>query len=83
MENKDWALLRASAHKMIPSFHNGYKPRMKTWQKIQSYSGDLEDREKEIDSLVLQLSTICNQACEELVIEYNNKKTKLMKKKKK
>jgi NTP pyrophosphatase (non-canonical NTP hydrolase) len=58
---------------------------MKTWQKkIQSYSGDLEDQKEEIDSLVLQLSTICNQACEELEIEYNNiKKTKLMKTKKK
>jgi NTP pyrophosphatase (non-canonical NTP hydrolase) len=38
--------------------------------------GDLEDRREEIDSLVLQLSTICNQACEELVIEYNNIKNK-------
>jgi hypothetical protein len=37
----------------------------------------LEDR-GEIDSLVLQLS-ICNQACEELVIEYNNIKNKMMK----
>jgi hypothetical protein len=41
---------------------------MKTWQKNPKLLGDLEDRE-EIDSLVLQLSTICNQACEELVIE--------------
>jgi NTP pyrophosphatase (non-canonical NTP hydrolase) len=50
---------------------------MKTWQKkIQSYSGDLEDQREEIDSLVLQLSTICNQACEELQIEYNNIKKK-------
>jgi PleD family two-component response regulator len=53
---------------------------MKTWQKkIQSYSR-FGDRREEIDSLVLQLSTICNQACEELVIEYNNiKNKKLMK----
>jgi hypothetical protein len=49
---------------------------MKTWQKkIQSYSR-FGDRREEIDSLVLQLSTICNQACEELVIEYNNIKNK-------
>jgi NTP pyrophosphatase (non-canonical NTP hydrolase) len=39
----------------------------------------LEDQKEEIDSLVLQLSTICNQACEELEIEYNNIKTKTMK----
>jgi NTP pyrophosphatase (non-canonical NTP hydrolase) len=75
------ALLRASVHKMIPSFSimgisSEYEDMAK---KIQSYSGDLEDQGEEIDSLVLQLSTICNQACEELVIEYNNKKTKLMK----
>jgi PAS domain S-box-containing protein len=78
MENKDWALLRASAHKMIPSFSimgisREYEDMAK---KIQSYSGDLEDRREEIDSLVLQLSTICNQACEELVIEYDNIKNK-------
>jgi NTP pyrophosphatase (non-canonical NTP hydrolase) len=35
----------------------------------KSKATDLEDRGEEIDSLVLQLSTICNQACEELVIE--------------
>jgi hypothetical protein len=34
-------------------------------KKIQSYSGDLKIKEKKIDSLVLQLSTICNQACED------------------
>jgi hypothetical protein len=66
---------RASVHKMIPSF------------SIMGISSEYEDmakkskatqviKRKEIDSLVLQLSTICNQACEELVIEYNNIKTK-------
>jgi PAS domain S-box-containing protein len=78
MENKDWPLLRASVHKMIPSFSimgisSEYEDMAK---KIQSYSGDLEDQREEIDSLVLQLSTICNQACEELQIEYNNIKNK-------
>jgi hypothetical protein len=33
--------------------------------------------------LVLQLSTICNQACEELVIEYNNIKNKTDEKRRK
>jgi NTP pyrophosphatase (non-canonical NTP hydrolase) len=40
---------------------------MKTWlKKIQNYTGDLEDKKEEIDDLVLQLSRVCNQACEEL-----------------
>jgi NTP pyrophosphatase (non-canonical NTP hydrolase) len=51
----------------------GISQNMKTWQKNPKLPGDLEDRGEEIDSLVLQLSTICNQACEELVIEYNIK----------
>jgi NTP pyrophosphatase (non-canonical NTP hydrolase) len=84
MENKDWPLLRASVHKMIPSFSimgisREYEDMAK---KIQSYSGDLEDQREEIDSLVLQLSTICNQACEELQIEYNNIKKQKWKMKK-
>jgi hypothetical protein len=37
---------------------------MKTWlKKIQNYTGDLEDKKEEIDDLV-QLSRVCNQACE-------------------
>jgi hypothetical protein len=48
---------------------------MKTWQK-KSKATQIWRIEEEIDSLVLQLSTICNQACEELVIEYNNIKKK-------
>jgi NTP pyrophosphatase (non-canonical NTP hydrolase) len=45
-------------------------------KKNPKLPGDLEDQREEIDSLVLQLSTICNQACEELQIEYNNIKKK-------
>jgi hypothetical protein len=55
MENKDWALL-ASAHKMIPSFSiMGISSEYEDMAKKSSYSGDLEDRREEIDSLVLQL----------------------------
>jgi NTP pyrophosphatase (non-canonical NTP hydrolase) len=75
MENKDWHY-SCPVHKMIPSFSIMGSEYEDMAKKIQSYSGDLEDQREEIDSLVLQLSTICNQACEELQIEYNNIKKK-------
>jgi hypothetical protein len=70
MENK-LAITDASVHKMIPSF------------SIMGISSEYEDIKKskatqviwkikkEIDSLVLQLSTICNK-CEEELETYNN-----------
>jgi hypothetical protein len=69
---------------MIPSFSimgisREYEDMAKKSKATRWFGGS----RKEIDSLVLQLSTICNQACEELVIEYNNiKNKKLMKTKK-
>ncbi|NGY38815.1 PAS domain S-box protein [Flavobacterium sp. XN-5] len=76
--NKDWALLRASAHKMVPSFSiMGISPEYEEMaKKIQGYSGDLENQKEEIDDLVLQLTAVCNQACEELEIEFNNIKNR-------
>jgi CheY-like chemotaxis protein len=76
--NKDWALLRASAHKMVPSFSiMGINPEYEEMaKKIQSYMGDLENQKQEIDDLVGKLSTVCNQACEELEIEFNNIKNR-------
>jgi CheY-like chemotaxis protein/HPt (histidine-containing phosphotransfer) domain-containing protein len=78
MRNKDWELLRASAHKMIPSFSiMGMSSEFEDMaKKIHSYTGDLESRKEEVGDLVLQLSTICNQSCEELKIEFNNLKNK-------
>jgi PAS domain S-box-containing protein len=78
MRNKDWELLRASAHKMIPSFSiMGMSSEFEDMaKKIHSYTGDLESRKEEVADLVLQLSTICNQSCEELKIEFNNLKNK-------
>jgi NTP pyrophosphatase (non-canonical NTP hydrolase) len=63
---------------MVPSFSimgisSEYEDMAK---KIQNYTGDLEDKREEIDDLVLQLSRVCNQACEELEIEFNNIKNK-------
>jgi PAS domain S-box-containing protein len=78
MKEKDWVLLHASVHKMIPSFSimgiNADFEEMA--KKVQAYAGMQEQTEK-IPALVLKLETICNQACRELQIEFNTiKKTK-------
>jgi hypothetical protein len=57
----------ASVHKMIPSFSimgisSEYEDMAKKNPKLLRWFGGSRE---EIDSLVLQLSTICNQACEE------------------
>ena len=69
--DKDYALLHASMHKMIPSF------------SIMGISADFEDLARKIhefdgtqpnegvDEMAAELETICEQACEELEIEYN------------
>lgn len=70
--DKDWILLYASVHKMIPSF------------SIMGISTDFEDIAKKIQDyastqqfsdgisqMVLQLENICVQACKELEIELN------------
>lgn len=72
LEDKDWNLLHASVHKLIPSF------------SIVGISIDFENMAKkvveyaryqkeivEINELVLQLELICNQACNELIEEFN------------
>jgi hypothetical protein len=65
MENKDWAYF----HKMIPSFSiMGISREYEDMAKKSKATPVIWRIEEEIDSLVLQLSTICNQACEELVI---------------
>jgi PAS domain S-box-containing protein len=78
LRNKDWELLRASAHKMVPSFSiMGISTEFEEMaKKIQSYTADTENQKEEIADLVMQLSNACNQACAELEIEFNNIKNK-------
>ncbi len=72
VQDKDWQLLAAATHKIIPSF------------SIMGMNSDLENRARkiqeaakagqftdEIAQMVLQIDTICNQACKELEIEFN------------
>jgi len=81
LEDKDWGLLHASVHKMIPSFSiMGINPNFENMaKKVQEYArlnneagqaGVLQQPD-EISGLVLQLETVCLQACKELKVEYN------------
>ena len=70
--DKDWDLLHASVHKMIPSFsivgmHVDYENMAK---KIQEFAHTQQETEG-IQELILQLESVCSQACEELQEEYN------------
>ena len=69
---RDWDLLYATVHKMIPSFSivgiNADFENMA--KKIQEFT-KAQDLTDEIQDLVLQLENICTQACEELTEELN------------
>jgi CheY-like chemotaxis protein len=71
-KTQDWSLLHAAVHKMIPSLsimgiHNDYVDMAK---KIQEYATTLEQSEG-IQDLVMQLGTVCTQACSELEEEFD------------
>jgi len=75
--DKDWDLLYASVHKMIPSFSiMGIGINFENMaKKVQEYAVNQKQAEG-IPDLVLQLEKICSQACTELKVEYNRiKKT--------
>jgi PAS domain S-box-containing protein len=75
--DKDWDRLYASVHKMIPSFSiMGISINFENMaKKVQEYASTQKQSE-EIPELVLQLETICTQACDELKVELNRiKKT--------
>lgn len=67
LADKNWALLGAAAHKMIPSFSiMGISPNFENMaKKIQEISVKEEDT-AELNDLVIQLEAICDQACQEL-----------------
>ena len=76
-EQKDWASLHSAVHKMIPSFsimgiHISFENMAK---KVQEYAHTQESSE-EINDMVMQLETVCAQACleleEELTMIKNN-----------
>lgn len=72
-KDKDWGLLKATAHKMIPSFAiMGIDPEFtELAQKIQEYAEKLE-LSIELNDLVEQLENVCNQSLIELKNELLN-----------
>lgn len=73
--NKNWALLQATVHKMIPSFAiMGLRPEIaEVAKKIQEYAQKLEAT-NDLDLLIQQLEKICHQTFIELEIELTNLK---------
>ncbi|WP_413998522.1 PAS domain S-box protein [Flavobacterium sp. W1B] len=72
LEKRDWKLLQASVHKIIPSFsimgiHSDFENIAKKIQELAEKQELLD----EIHDLVYQIETICVQACEELKEEFN------------
>ncbi|MFA5971373.1 MAG: PAS domain S-box protein [Lentimicrobiaceae bacterium] len=70
-KEKDWSSLYASVHKMIPSFaimgiSIDYENMAK---KVQDFAKNQQQSEGIYD-LVLQIDTVCTQACVELEAEY-------------
>jgi YesN/AraC family two-component response regulator len=78
LSTKDWNLLSATAHKLIPSFSIvGISADFENMaRKVQEYAGTRQQTEK-IHDLVTQLEDICNQACIELEEEINMVKNTL------
>jgi CheY-like chemotaxis protein len=69
---KDWPTLHSVIHKIIPSFSIvGINPSFETMAKtIQEFATTQEQSDK-IGGLVVQLETVCGQACNELEEEFN------------
>ncbi|WP_281239782.1 PAS domain S-box protein [Flavobacterium praedii] len=68
--NQDWSLLNAAIHKMIPSFsimgiHSDFEIMAKKIQKFVV----IQQKNEEMEDMVLQLENVCLQACKELELE--------------
>lgn len=78
LHDEDWDGLYAAAHKMIPSFSiMGISTDFENMaKKIQEYAG-INQRTDDLHDMMLQLESICTQACTELEEEFNKiKETK-------
>ncbi|WP_281336428.1 ATP-binding protein [Flavobacterium eburneipallidum] len=72
LSNKDWELLGASVHKLIPSFSiMGMSPDLEQIAKKIQYAINANQFTDETAKMVVELETVCQQACEELEIELN------------
>ena len=75
-QDKDWSMLHAAVHKLIPSFLIvGINSEFENMaRKVQEYASNQKHTEK-IPDLVLQLDHVCTQACKELEMALNSIKT--------
>jgi PAS domain S-box-containing protein len=72
LKDKDWVLLHAAVHKMIPSFSiMGISRDFENMAKQVKEYASTQQQSDGIPSLVLQLENICAQACIELKEEFN------------
>jgi len=73
LQIKDWSLLHASVHKMIPSFSiMGISADFEQMaKKIQEYASTQEQTDNILE-MVLKLENLCVQACQELEEELLN-----------
>jgi PAS domain S-box-containing protein len=76
-EEKNWDLLHAAVHKMVPSFlimgiNNDFEAMAK---KVMTLAKAQEEMDSVADS-ILKLEAVCTQACDELREELNKFKTK-------
>jgi hypothetical protein len=72
LKDKDWILLQAAVHKMIPSFSiMGMSPDFENMAKKVKEYATTQQQTDGILYLVLQLENICEQACLELEEEFN------------
>jgi len=76
LNDKDWESLFSTVHKMIPSFSiMGIKGDYENMAKrVQEYAGTKQNTDL-IPDLVLKLENVCEQACNELEIEFNTIKS--------
>jgi signal transduction histidine kinase/DNA-binding response OmpR family regulator len=72
LRDRDWTLLQAAVHKIIPSFSiMGINPDFENMAKQVKEYAITQQQTDEILYLVLQLENICEQACVELEEEFN------------
>ena len=72
LKNKDWDILYAAVHKMIPSFSiMGISVDFENIAKKVQEFASTQKQSKGIDEMVVKLENVCEQACEELEAEYN------------
>jgi len=70
--DKNWSLLSAAVHKIIPSFSiMGISSDFEDMAKKIQESANTEQFTDETEGMVVQIETICMQACEELEIEFS------------